>query len=76
MGKSVKQSGAEPDVVWEDAEVHRVTMHAKGGETTLSNGALVHKRCHPKGDAAVATFAVHWAGNNAASLQEAKTSCS
>ena len=46
--------GAE--VKWSEAEVHHVEGHALGGRTIMENGALVHKHCHPKGDAAI-TFA-------------------
>ncbi len=37
-------------VDWRDAEVHHVDEHYKGGPTKLENGALVHAKCHPKGD--------------------------
>jgi hypothetical protein len=33
---------------WHDVEVHHVDEHSKGGQTTLENGAAVHKKCHPK----------------------------
>lgn len=61
-GKKCQAIGCGTDVEWDDAEVHHVKIHSKGGETTLANGALVHKKCHPKGDSAVAKFAIHWAG--------------
>lgn len=48
------------EVLWDDAEIHHVDMHSKGGTTILSNGALVHKMCHPKGVQAVAAFADSW----------------
>lgn len=50
----------DADVPWADAEIHHVEMHAKGGKTTLENGALMHKKCHPKSAAAVAAFAAKW----------------
>jgi hypothetical protein len=40
------------DVVWQEAEIHHVDQHAKGGLTEIENGALVHSHCHPKGKAA------------------------
>lgn len=40
------------DVLWVEAEYHHVIDHAKGGRTELANGVLVHRECHPKGDAA------------------------
>lgn len=47
------------EVVWSDAEIHHVKEHSKGGQTELVNGALVHRQCHPKGEAAK-EFAKHW----------------
>lgn len=40
------------EVLWDDAEIHHVEEHHKGGRTTLANGVLVHARCHPKGQEA------------------------
>jgi hypothetical protein len=48
------------DVVWADAEYHHVLMHSKGGLSTLENGALFHKDCHPKSEKAVKEFADFW----------------
>lgn len=45
---------------WGDFEVHHVEEHAKGGLTALSNGALVHKGCHPKTQQDVENFASLW----------------
>lgn len=47
--------GAE--VAWAEAEVHHVQQHTDGGPTSLDNGALVHKKCHPKAAKEVAAFA-------------------
>lgn len=47
------------DVTWTDADIHHILEHAKGGTTTLENGALVHRHCHPKG-AAAEKFAKEW----------------
>lgn len=44
------------EVAWADADIHHVEEHAKGGQTLPENGVLVHRDCHPKGDAA-RTFA-------------------
>lgn len=49
----------ESEVVWSDGEIHHVVLHSAGGRTTLENGALVHKHCHPKGPAAE-VFARKW----------------
>jgi hypothetical protein len=48
------------DVRWDEAEIHHVDEHHKGGPTALENGAMVHARCHPKGSAAVKQFAAMW----------------
>jgi 5-methylcytosine-specific restriction endonuclease McrA len=47
----------DSDVPWNDAEVHHVIEHTKGGATNLANAALVHSACHPKGEAATKAFA-------------------
>lgn len=47
------------EVKWVDLEVHHVEEHHIGGRTTLDNGAIVHKECHPKGVAAT-NFAKQW----------------
>lgn len=49
--------GAE--VIWPEAEIHHVEEHTKGGPTSLENGVLVHRHCHPKGSRA-AEFAKEW----------------
>lgn len=51
---------------WRDCEVHHVIEHGKGGQTSLENGAAVHKKCHPKGDKATAEFAAKFEGWKAA----------
>jgi len=48
------------EVLWGEAEIHHVTEHSDGGPTTLTNGALVHSHCHPKGAVATAAFAREW----------------
>jgi len=50
----------DSDVIWQEAEIHHVEQHRKGGKTTLPNGALVHRHCHPKGAAAESQFAAKW----------------
>jgi hypothetical protein len=49
--------GAE--VVWSEVEIHHIEEHTKGGHTTLENGVLVHRHCHPKGSNAI-KFAKQW----------------
>jgi hypothetical protein len=53
------------DVLWADAEIHHVEEHSKGGQTKLSNGALVHKQCHPKGEKQTQAFAEKWKAKQA-----------
>jgi hypothetical protein len=50
----------DAEVTWSDAEVHHVEEHSRGGATDLANGALVHRKCHPKGEAQTAEFARKW----------------
>ena len=47
------------EVVWAEAEIHHIEEHSKGGKTELKNGVLMHRHCHPKGQAAV-EFAERW----------------
>jgi 5-methylcytosine-specific restriction endonuclease McrA len=47
----------DAEVSWNEAEVHHVIEHSKGGTTKLDNAALVHKACHPKSDAATKALA-------------------
>lgn len=49
-GKTCRRCSAT--VGWEEAEIHHVIEHQHGGPTTLTNGALVHRECHPRGGAA------------------------
>jgi len=48
------------EVHFDDMEVHHVTPHASGGKTSVENGAIVHKECHPKSQQAVAEFGERW----------------
>lgn len=48
------------EVKWDDLEIHHVDEHQNGGQTTLENGAIVHKQCHPKTQDAVLRFAKEW----------------
>ncbi|MGD0139645.1 MAG: HNH endonuclease signature motif containing protein, partial [Tepidisphaeraceae bacterium] len=50
----------DAEVLWADSEIHHVEMHSLGGKTSLENGALVHKKCHPKSATEVAAFASKW----------------
>ena len=42
----------QAEVPWAEVDIHHVDPHADGGPTDLDNAALVHKKCHPKGNAA------------------------
>lgn len=58
--KKCQRPGCDVDVQWSEAEIHHVELHSQGGATILGNGALVHKRCHPKSAREVEAFADHW----------------
>lgn len=47
----------EGEVKAHEAVYHHVVPHGKGGKTIVDNGALVHYKCHPLSDEAVAAFA-------------------
>ncbi|MEC5323842.1 GmrSD restriction endonuclease domain-containing protein [Aurantimonas sp. A3-2-R12] len=59
QGKSCAECGGS--VAWNDCEIHHVVEHSQGGQTTLENAALVHKACHPKGEAKTKAFASKFA---------------
>jgi len=61
--KVCQLSNCSSQVLWADAEIHHVEPHSKGGPTSIANGALVHKACHPKSAKAVEDFAEHWRMN-------------
>ena len=43
-------------VPWDEVEIHHIKPHSEGGRTEVSNGALVHKYCHPLSATAVREF--------------------
>jgi hypothetical protein len=47
------------DISWNDLEIHHVDEHQHGGETQIDNGVSVHKKCHPRGQAAI-DFCIKW----------------
>jgi 5-methylcytosine-specific restriction endonuclease McrA len=53
-------SVCDADVVWDDGEIHHVAQHSDGGRTSMDNGALVHRHCHPKGSVGTENFARKW----------------
>jgi hypothetical protein len=53
-------AGSVHEVQWVDAEIHHVHKHSEGGKTTVANGVLVHKGCHPKGEKQETAFASKW----------------
>ena len=55
-----RMSGEAEKVVWDECEIHHVMPHAKGGPTSLANGALVHRDCHPKSQADTDKFRDWW----------------
>lgn len=59
QGKKCAHCGQ--DVKWSELEIHHVEEHHTGGATSLDNGAVVHRACHPKGVEATLSFAKKWA---------------
>ena len=60
-GQGKRCAECDGSVDWSDSEIHHVVEHSMGGPTKLENGALVHKSCHPKGEAATKAFAAKFA---------------
>ena len=58
--KRCRVPGCGKEVLWGDAEFHHVEPHADGGATSISNGALVHRECHPQSTEDVQQFADHY----------------
>ena len=58
--KRCRAPGCGNEVIWGDAEFHHVEPHAAGGATRISNGALVHRDCHPRSTEDVQQFAEHF----------------
>jgi hypothetical protein len=59
------------DLDWRYCEVHHVEEHSKGGQTSLENGAALHKKCHPKGAQSTKAFAKKFAAWRATQEQVA-----
>lgn len=55
-----RMRGEHSSVNWNNAEYHHIVPHSEGGKTEVSNGALMHPKCHPRSQAAVATFREWW----------------
>ena len=55
-----RMSGVTHRVSWDECEIHHVSPHGEGGATDVSNGALVHRECHPKNRIDVETFRDWW----------------
>ena len=53
----------EHTVSWDEMEIHHVNPHHQGGQTDVSNGALMHKDCHPKGTTKTESFKQWWDEN-------------
>lgn len=68
QGKKCAKCGQ--DAKWCDMEIHHVEQHYAGGATTLDNGAVVHKACHPKGSEATLDFAKKWGAREKRKLTE------
>lgn len=59
--------GDEHIVEWPSAEIHHVIPHSEGGRTTIENGALMHRDCHPKLEGRVDEFRDWWQPRHAGS---------
>ncbi|MDA7972275.1 MAG: DUF262 domain-containing protein [Gammaproteobacteria bacterium] len=59
-----KMNGREVKVAFSDAEIHHVREHQHGGRSVMSNGALVHKKCHPRKQQDVEKFLQWWESKN------------
>ncbi|WP_423910296.1 HNH endonuclease [Candidatus Spongiihabitans sp.] len=59
-------------VPWNDAEFHHVQEHHQGGKSVLSNGALVHKGCHPRSKENVDKFCCWWESGKNENMDEQK----
>lgn len=55
-----RMNGKSHKVPWDECEVHHVVPHSEGGRTEVSNGALVHKDCHPIRENHVKRFKKWW----------------
>lgn len=53
-------AGDEHDVQWSDVEIHHVLPFSRGGPTTIGNGALMHRDCHPQAADEVEAFRSEW----------------
>ena len=60
-------------VNWEEAEIHHVLPYSEGGKTELSNGALMHRSCHPKNSRTVEAFREYWLLKNHVSLEKERS---
>ncbi len=57
------KEGKPHEVLWEEMEIHHVIPHHQGGKTDLSNGALMHKGCHPRSEENTNAFNRWWNEN-------------
>ena len=71
MDKELNDAPREDHIIeWQNAEIHHVVLHAEGGKTEISNGALMHCDCHPKKDAIVEVFRDWWGVKNHIALEK------
>lgn len=55
-----KMNGRTVAIAFSEAEIHHVREHQHGGRSVMSNGALVHKDCHPRSTQDVDVFLFWW----------------
>lgn len=54
------QGGPHDKISLAECEIHHVIPHSEGGPTSMENGALMHRDCHPKNREDVARFREWW----------------
>lgn len=72
MCQVCKMRGDSEIVPWNDAQFHHVQEHHQGGESTIDNGALVHKNCHPRSKEDVNEFYNWWINKESGNSNEKK----
>ena len=55
-----RQKGSSHPVAYDECEVHHIVPYSHGGATNVSNGALVHRNCHPKKSQDIKDFEDWW----------------
>lgn len=59
-----RMRGRRVKMDFSEAQIHHVREHQHGGRSVMSNGALVHKDCHPRKQKDVDEFLQWWENKN------------